>query len=251
MNRLASVPLSVSLALGLLAAAPAPAAAVEPGGLALRLAVPDVSSVGFDPAELESLLCASSDSRGADDCRLVVKNDGSTGRSPEMGDLELTVLPGELLSRCHPVVQLQASALSLESMEDEPLSTSCGGWSYVVTLDPEVVQPLSALTLLAQGTGDHGFFVGTFELAVEITFSGPGTVVATRRLSLDVSGRWTTAGLAPVDGSSDLVLFAEPMLGQWVERPDTAKDSTRCTQLYLVPVPSSLSRLNAPSGRLD
>jgi hypothetical protein len=245
MNRL----MAVSFALAGFTLASLPAAAVQPGSLDLQLAVPDVSSVGFDPADLEALLCGGSEARGggADDCRLVVKNDGSTGRLPDGADLVFSVQPSDLVSRCYQTVELVASELFLQSEGEAPLVTSCGAWDYTVELDPGAVQSVSTLSLLPQG-GDHGVFVGTFELGVEITFSGAQTVVATRHLSLDVSGRWTTAGPLPTDGSSDLVLFAEPASSQWQERPDAARDATDCTHLVLRPTPGVLARLNAPLG---
>lgn len=187
------------------------AAHIVPGDVPLELPSPIHSSLGFDTLTLETFLCLKDEDvqGGAGEVGLSIANDGTSG--PFIIPI-LDVLFGEQEDTAH------VSVSRLQWIGLEPFSSRCGRWSYSVTLDPDVLQPVSDLTLGRTGGAEPTApFAGTIEASALLRFSlNDGQRRQTRELPvllrLDLAGHWTVAESSESsqeDSYSNLVLFVE------------------------------------------
>jgi|CXWL01.1.fsa_nt_gi hypothetical protein len=187
------------------------------------------SQLGFEPAELELALCGRTAPRGSgsEDCRLV----SGDQRNGEFGILSLEVRP-------QPLSPLVVDVLPIElHFPGAEVQTSCGRWTWTLSLDPNERQRFSALDLLplpedsATGTTRGWLHVdGRLDLHNEDS----GEVASLPwAVDLDLLARYALAarrGSGP--GASNLQLFAEPGL---VERSGCISERRRCGRWCLAP----------------
>lgn len=193
-----------------------------PGRVALALSDERGPTVlGADLAALDSALCGGPAVRmpgGGEDCRLVAGD-------KRMGDpdaLEVHVAPSQL-----GPATLNVHAVSAYLHGD--LATSCGNWSWELSLDPARRQPSSAIEFLAIGSDPaSGTTRGVLVLVARLEFEHSGTgdrVTVPWRVELDLLSRYRFSRWPAVDGT-DLELFTD---GGSVERTECLSErTTRC-----------------------
>jgi hypothetical protein len=183
------------------------AAQIIPGNVTLELPRTLPLSLDVPKQTLETVLCGYYDGNGgAGEVGLTSSNDGTSGFIVPI----LEVVFGVLTDTA------RVSAGGFHWPGAGPAATSCGPWSYAITLDPDAVQPTSELVLgRTAGSEPTAPFAGNVEAAALIRFSAladGGTWELPVLLRLEIAGRWTVvedtdAPLA--DGDSNLVLVVE------------------------------------------
>lgn len=237
----------------------AQAQAVRAGEMSFELASgSQLSYLGIDVVALEASLCGALPAPSTKDPKLVIANDGGhTGRVFGL-DVQLATESG---GGTQIAVEVEAGALSLTG--PHPLPTSCGSWSYRLSLDPGAPSPVSTLNLMRNRASDQGgAFVGSVGLAatLELTpLSGGAVQLRTYNLQLDLSGTWglsRTSGVGDsgVSGNlSNLILFTQKSGSSWVKTAQAAPahslEDPNPGQLVLQPTDEALAELNAPRPR--
>jgi hypothetical protein len=183
------------------------AALIVPGNVTLELPGTLPFSLDVDTQTLETALCGFYDGNGgAGEVGLTSSNDGTSGFIVPV----LEVVFGVLADTA------RVSAGGFHWPGAGPAATSCGPWSYAVTLDPDAVQPTSELVLgRAAGSEPTAPFAGIVAAAALLRFSALAdgrTRELPVLLQLEIAGRWTVVedtGAPLADGDSNLVLLVE------------------------------------------
>lgn len=187
------------------------------------------SHLGFEPAELELALCGRSAPRGSgsEDCRLV----SGDQRDGDLGILSLEIRPQPLTPVVVDVVPIDLHFPGAQ------LETSCGRWTWTLSLDPDQRQRASALDLLPLPEDpSSGSTRGWFHLDGRLEFHNEDTGEVTSLpwgVDLDLLARYVIATRRRTGpGASNLQLFAEP--GS-IERSGCVSERRRCGRWCLAP----------------
>lgn len=187
------------------------------------------SHLGFEPAELEPALCGRTAPRGSgsEDCRLV---------SGDQRDGDASILSLEIRPQALSPVVVDVVPIELHFSGGE-LETSCGRWTWTLTLDPKERQRASTLDLLSlPEDGSSGSTRGWLHLDGRLEFHNEDTGEATSLpwgVDLDLLARYTIATRGRTGpGASNLQLFAEP--GP-IERSGCVSERRRCGRWCLAP----------------
>ncbi len=210
---------------------------IVPGEVALETSDTLPSHLSLDEPTLETEICGRPDpDGGAGEVGLTITNDGSSG--------PFVILVLAIETR-EPEDTARVSAGRIHWRGAAPFATHCGRWSYAVDLDPDAVQPISALALGRAAAGaPTAAFAGTVLAAARLRFTaedGGRSREIPLLLRLELAGRWTVArgahdadgadgadgaddaaGALPPplgDGDSNLVLLVEHEAGTWAPLP--------------------------------
>lgn len=197
---------------------------------------------GVDLQALEQSACFAGPIRGS---VLVITNDGG-GASALTVDV-LATRPGDPPGTA--LAQVRPSFLHLAG--GEPLAFSCGQFEYFLTLDPDVAQTLSELTLVPDpGTTTSGTCTGVLAVAARLVLrplAGGLPLHAARPMKLRISGRWTLADSDLAAGESPLVLFAlRQQDGRVLPQPECLGDDDPDTSLCFQATGSHVSDIGRP-----
>jgi hypothetical protein len=195
---------------------------------------------GVDLQALEQAACFAGPIRGS---VLVITNDGG-GTSALTVDV-LATRPGDAPGTA--LAQVRPAFLHLAG--GEPLAFSCGQFAYFVTLDPDVAQPISELTLVSDpGTTTSGTCTGVLAVAARLVLrplAGGLPLHAARPMKLRISGRWTLAEGDIAAGESPLVLFAlRQQDGRVRPQPECLGDADPDTSLCFEAAGSAVSNVS-------
>lgn len=193
------------------------------GTTSLGLVDTPASLLGLDLKALEWEICGNPNGdptiRGT---VIVIANDGG-GNSGERSRLAVEILEqftgpleGMVLASVRPVL--------FELIGGATVTLTCGIFSYRVSLDGEVVQPVSVLALVGgDRMGTFGTCAGNLAIAARLFLTRIErpfeTLSVPRSLTLQISGHWALAARPAAEGASPLVLMADLVGGKVVPSP--------------------------------
>jgi hypothetical protein len=222
-RRLVAIALFCALLAGgrpALAQQPTAATLRAPGEVALELSDLATSTLGIHPVILNEALCpplpGGPISGGVGECGITVNNGGPPRT------FNLVVNHYTLNTDGTTTATAFSDRLSLVGAK--PFESSCGMWSFEVTLDPHAAQPSSAIRLGRPAAGAYtAWFSGTATVAAllrftEVTSHQVQEIPTT--LTLDLAGRWTALakGGASTTTGSPILTFKPGSLALMVER---------------------------------
>jgi hypothetical protein len=214
-------------------------------------------AIAGDPA-LDSFLPVSVDDLKDGLCLGVV---GSVGEKPPItprGECEISVQPPPRLGFFTDGAPSRGSSLQVSVQPasfatvqaSAPVATSCGLWDVFLGIDPDQVQPVSALALETSAADSaQGVFAGEVKVAVRFHFANRDdgrSFDLAALLPVELAGHWAADGSGTDlgEGASNLVLFAGVYGGRWSAAPSSATWGIRHCPIQAVPPPDVLETLN-------